>query len=86
MEHGYLDAVALDKLEAVEDDGTTLDAAARAGARRVRLAALEEEVAAYMEANGVARDAGGRRLVVRNGVAQAWGIYLLTRTLTDLPS
>lgn len=66
-----LDAVAVDKLEAVEDDVPTLDAVAREGARRMLLTALEEEVARYIEAHGEARDAEGRRLVVRNGRGQA---------------
>src|SRR5262249_46156966 len=40
---------------------------ARAGARRMLLAALEAEVAAYLEAHGDDRDADGHALVVRNG-------------------
>ena len=46
-----LDAVPIDKLEAVEDDVPTLDAVAREGARRMLLTALEEEVSRYIEAS-----------------------------------
>jgi transposase-like protein len=44
-----------------------LDAIAREGARRMLLAALETEVAGYLEAHAPERDAAGRALVVRNG-------------------
>jgi hypothetical protein len=56
--------------EAVKEEGYTLDALAREGARRMLMSALEEEVAAYVERHAEARDAEGRRLLVRNG--QAW--------------
>ncbi len=62
-----LDAVAGDKLQAVEDDVLTLDAVAREGARRMLLMALEEEVARYVDA----RNEAGRCLVVCNGRVQA---------------
>ena len=52
------------------DDVPTLDALAREGARRMLEAALEAEVAQYIETHEEARDADGRRLVVRNGRAQ----------------
>ena len=67
-----LDAGAGDNLRAVEaDDVPTLDAVAREGARRMLEAALQAEVARYDEAHEEARDTDGRRLVVRNGRAQA---------------
>jgi transposase-like protein len=40
------------------------------GARRLLAAALEAEVAAYIEAHAGERDERGRRLVVRNGHAE----------------
>jgi putative transposase len=54
---------------------STLDELAREGARRMLAAALEAEVAAYIEEHQHERDELGHRLVVRNGKAQA-------RTLT----
>ena len=67
-----LDTGAGDNLRAVEAaDVPTLDAVAREGARRMLEAALQAEVARYVEAHEEARDADGRRLVVRNGHAQA---------------
>lgn len=45
----------------------TLDELAREGARRMLMTALEEEVAAYIEAHAHEVDDAGRRLVVRNG-------------------
>jgi transposase-like protein len=56
--------------EAVEDgvDGRfLLDEIAREGARRMLVAALEAEVAAYVEAHRDERDEHGHALVVRNG-------------------
>ena len=56
--------------EAAEDevDGRSLlDEIAREGARRMLVAALETEVAAYLEAHRDERDAEGHALVVRNG-------------------
>ena len=56
--------------EAVEDevDGRSpLDEIAREGARRMLVAALETEVAAYVEAHREKRDDDGHALVVRNG-------------------
>ncbi len=44
-----------------------LDELAREGARRMLVAALQEEVAAYIERHQEAVDEQGRRLVVRNG-------------------
>ncbi|MDQ3583212.1 MAG: hypothetical protein M3495_17115 [Pseudomonadota bacterium] len=55
--------------EAVKEEGYTLDALAREGARRMLMSALEEEVAAYVERHVKACDAEGR-LVVRNGQAR----------------
>lgn len=45
----------------------TLDELARKGAREMLRAALDEEVASYVEAHKHERDAEGRALVVRNG-------------------
>ena len=56
--------------EAVGDPVPTLDAVARAGAQRMLMAALEEEVARYIEVHADARGEDGRRQVVRNGHAQ----------------
>jgi transposase-like protein len=56
--------------EAAQDgvDGRSLlDEIAREGARRMLVAALETEVAAYLEAHRDERDADGHALVVRNG-------------------
>jgi putative transposase len=56
--------------EAAQDgvDGRSLlDEIAREGARRMLVAALETEVAAYLEAHREERDAEGHALVVRNG-------------------
>src|SRR5215470_16241695 len=46
---------------------SVLDEIAREGARRLLLAALETEVAAYLEAHAADRDGDGHALVVRNG-------------------
>jgi transposase-like protein len=45
----------------------TLELIARAGARRALQKAIEDEVAAYVEAHAEHRDEAGRRMVVRNG-------------------
>src|SRR5262249_54983940 len=51
-----------------EGDGRALrDEIVREGARRMLLAALETEVAAYLEAHRDERDQDGHALVVRNG-------------------
>ena len=49
---------------------SVLDEIVREGARRMLAAALEAEVAAYIEAHADQRDERGRRLVVRNGHAE----------------
>ena len=49
----------------------TLDDLAREGARRMLMAALQVEVAQDVDAYQEARDASGRRLVVRHGQAEA---------------
>ena len=51
--------------------GFELDEIARVGARRMLMAALETEAAAYVERHRDQRDAEGRALVVHNGRAQA---------------
>lgn len=48
-----------------------LDELAREGARRMLMAALEEEVTAYVERHQADQDSQGHRLVVRNGTAKA---------------
>jgi transposase-like protein len=48
----------------------TLDELAREGARRILVAALDAEVATYIEAHQDARDENGHALVVRNGKAR----------------
>ncbi|MGV1089620.1 MAG: IS256 family transposase [Mycobacterium sp.] len=47
--------------------GSLLDELARAGARQMLAAALQAEVAAYVDAHRGVLDEAGRRLVVRNG-------------------
>ena len=66
-----LDQAREDNAETTERVGPTLDEVAREDARRMLAAALEEEVSHYIEAHADARDADGRRLVVRNGRAQS---------------
>jgi transposase-like protein len=51
--------------------GSLIDEIVRDGARRMLAAALEAEVAAYIAAYADQLDGNGRRLVVRNGHAQA---------------
>ena len=51
-----------------------LDELAREGARQMLAAALQAEVAAYIEAHADEVDEHGRRLVVRNGYHQARAI------------
>ena len=62
-----------DNADASNEPGATatLDELAREGARRMLMTALAVEVAQYVDAHAEARDAQGRRLVVRNGHAQA---------------
>jgi putative transposase len=67
--------------EVAREEGYMLDELAREGARRMLISALEEEVAAYVERHADARDADGRRLVVRNGQARARGITCGAGTL-----
>mgnify|MGYP001411943844 FL=1 len=52
-------------------EGPTLDELAREGARRMLMKALTVEIAQYVDDHAEARDEQGRRLVVRNGQAQA---------------
>jgi putative transposase len=54
----------------------TLDELAREGARRMLAAALQVEVASYIEAHQQERDEQGHRQVVRNGKAQARTVVL----------
>ena len=48
-----------------------LDEIARAGARRMLMAALDAEAAEYVERHRHERDESGRALVVHNGKGQA---------------
>ena len=66
-----LDPTSEDNRETSEGAVPTLDEVAREGARRMLVAALEAEVEQYIETRAAARDADGRRLVVRNGRAQS---------------
>lgn len=54
----------------------TLDELAREGARRMLAAALQAEVASYIEEHQQERDEQGHRQVVRNGKAQARTVVL----------
>ena len=54
-----------------QDEDSTLDELAREGARRMLMKALAVEITQYVEEHGAERDEHGRRLVVRNGQAQA---------------
>ena len=53
--------------QASQDARSVLDEIVREGARRMLQAAIEEEVAAYIDTHQVLRDEHGHRLVVRNG-------------------
>src|SRR3954447_13102708 len=53
--------------EAIEAGRSLLDEIVRDGARAMLAAALQSEVAAYIEAHADQLDEHGRRLVVRNG-------------------
>lgn len=59
-----------------EGMSTLLDELAREGARRMLAAALEAEVAAYIEEHQQERDERGHRLVVRNGKGQERTVLL----------
>ncbi len=54
-------------MEAMAGSGSVIDEIVREGARRMLAAALQAEVAAYIEAHAHEVDESGRRLVVRNG-------------------
>ena len=56
--------------QAATVSGSLIDEIVRDGARRMLAAALEAEVAAYIEAHADRLDERGRRLVVRNGRAE----------------
>jgi hypothetical protein len=57
--------------ESVESEGSLLDEIVRDGARQMLAAALQAEVAAYVEAHADQLNEAGHRLVVRNGHHQA---------------
>ena len=56
--------------ELIGEEAVSLDTLAREGARRMLVAALEAEVAAYVAHHEHERDEAGHRLVVRNGKAK----------------
>ncbi len=65
----------------VEELPTDLDELAREGARRMLMAALEEEVTAYVERHRVERDGRGHAQVVRNGRARRRKVTLGSGTV-----
>ena len=70
--------------EAAEPEGdgrSALDEIVREGARRMLVAALGAEVAAYVEAHAAERDAEGHALVVRNGKGRARSITVGAGTI-----
>jgi transposase-like protein len=71
--------------EAVVDDEvdgrSLLDEITREGARRMLLAALETEVAAYLETHAAERDGEGHALVVRNGKGRTRRVTLGSGTI-----
>ena len=71
-----------DEVAQSEVDGRSLlDEIAREGARRMLVAALGTEVAAYLEAHGDERDGDGHALVVRNGKGRTRKITLGAGTI-----
>jgi len=74
--------VAGDEVRREEIDGRSLlDEIAREGARRMLVAALEVEVAAYLDAHHDERDAEGHALVVRNGKGRTRKVTLGAGTI-----
>jgi putative transposase len=63
------------------DGPSLLDEIAREGARRMLVAALETEVAAYLEAHRDERDGDGHALVVRNGKGRTRKVTVGTGTI-----
>jgi hypothetical protein len=63
------------------DGRSLLDEIAREGARQMLVAALETEVAAYLEAHGDERDDEGHALVVRNGKGRTRKVMLGAATI-----
>jgi len=63
------------------DGRSVLDEIAREGARRMLVAALETEVAAYLEAHAAERDSDGHALVVRNGKSRTRKVTLGAGTI-----
>ena len=63
------------------DGRSLLDEIAREGARRMLLAALETEVAAYLEAHAAERDGDGHALVVRNGKGRTRNVTVGSGTI-----
>jgi putative transposase len=65
----------------VVEGRSLLDEIAREGARRMLVAALETEVAAYLEAHRDERDADGHALVVRNGKGRTRSVTVGSGTI-----
>jgi len=63
------------------DSRSLLDEIAREGARRMLVAALEIEVAVYLEAHRADRDDEGHALVVRNGKGRTRKVTLEAGTI-----
>ena len=68
------------------DGRSLLDEIAREGARRMLAAALEVEVAAYLDAHHDERDTEGHALVVCNGEGRTRKITLGAGSSTSPPS
>ena len=64
-----------------QDEACSLDDLAREGARRMLVAALEEEVTAYVERHRVERDERGHAQVLRNGRARRRKVTLGSGTV-----
>ena len=75
-----------------DEQGFELDEIARAGARRMLMAALETEAAAYVERHRDQRDDAGRALVVHNGrapprtISGGLGISAMIRSTASIGS
>jgi hypothetical protein len=63
------------------DGRSLLDEIAREGARRMLLATLETDVAAYLEAHAAGRDGDGHALVVRNGKGHTRNVTIGSGTI-----
>ena len=66
--------------------GSVLDEIVRDGARQMLAAALQAEVAAYVDAHRDEVDAEGRRLVVRNGYHAAREVTTAAGAVSGAPA